>query len=311
MRARNIKPGFFKNELLVELPFEYRLLFIGLWTLADREGRLEDRPTKIKMALFPADSVDVEAGLQALHDHRFILRYEVGGKPFIAISAWGKHQNPHYKEVPSAIPAPGSSPVHEPNASGSPRVSPRQALGEPEASPGSKPLARAPNPADSLIPDSLIPDPPLPPDGGTPPARRGTRAGEAGKLWPTGWSEEAEKELQSLLAEYPKKRPDGTRMSNGSPKELRRLWLGILQANPQVTPRLLKLCAYEHLESEHSPGVRVEETGFVQLLSTVFGPKKASWESYLEGAMARQRAQDSGLNPEPIPLMRLQEVAHG
>lgn len=134
---------------------------------------------------------------------------------------------------------------------------------------------------------------------------------DAGKLWPAGWSAEAEEQLQHLLGEYPKQRPDGTRMSNGSPKELRRLWLGILQANPAVTPRLLKLCAFEHLESEHHPGVRLEETGFVQLLSTLYGPKKASWEGYLPGAQARQRAQDSGLNPDPIPLMRLQEVAHG
>ena len=29
-RARNIKPGFFTNDLLAELPFETRLLFIGL-----------------------------------------------------------------------------------------------------------------------------------------------------------------------------------------------------------------------------------------------------------------------------------------
>ena len=47
-RARNIKPGFFKNEFLAEMPCEVRLLFIGLWTLADREGRLEDRPKRIK-----------------------------------------------------------------------------------------------------------------------------------------------------------------------------------------------------------------------------------------------------------------------
>ena len=60
-RARNIKPSFFTNEDLVELPFEDRLLFIGLWTLADREGRLEDRPKRIKMAVFPADNVDVDA----------------------------------------------------------------------------------------------------------------------------------------------------------------------------------------------------------------------------------------------------------
>ena len=62
-RARNIKPSFFTNEDLVELSFETRLLFIGLWTLADRAGRLEDRPKRIKMAVFPADSVDVERSL--------------------------------------------------------------------------------------------------------------------------------------------------------------------------------------------------------------------------------------------------------
>jgi len=43
MRSRNIKPGFFKNEIIAEMPTETRLLFIGLWLLADREGRLEDR----------------------------------------------------------------------------------------------------------------------------------------------------------------------------------------------------------------------------------------------------------------------------
>lgn len=121
-RARNIKPGFFKNELLVELPFEYRLLFIGLWTMADREGRFEDRPTKIRMELFPADSVDVNSGLQALHDNGFILRYEADGKRFCQVLAWSKHQNPHVKEGASSIPAPdktGASPVQEPYEHGS------------------------------------------------------------------------------------------------------------------------------------------------------------------------------------------------
>ena len=54
-RARNIKPGFFRNSDLVELPMDARLLFIGLWTLADRMGRLEDRPKQIKMEIFPAE----------------------------------------------------------------------------------------------------------------------------------------------------------------------------------------------------------------------------------------------------------------
>ena len=53
-RARNIKPGFFKNELLVGLPYEYRLLFIGLWTIADRDGRFEDRPVDVPPVLSSA-----------------------------------------------------------------------------------------------------------------------------------------------------------------------------------------------------------------------------------------------------------------
>ena len=116
-RARNIKPAFFMNEILVGLPFEYRLLFIGLWTLCDREGRMEDRPVKVKMELFPADNVDVNAGLQALHDNGFILRYEVDGKRYLQVLTWGKHQNPHVKEAKSTIPAPGehgASTVQEP-----------------------------------------------------------------------------------------------------------------------------------------------------------------------------------------------------
>ena len=47
-RARNIKPGFFKNEDLAECSPWARLCFAGLWTLADREGRLEDRANVIQ-----------------------------------------------------------------------------------------------------------------------------------------------------------------------------------------------------------------------------------------------------------------------
>lgn len=116
-RSRNIKPGFFRNDVLVGLPFEYRLLFIGLWTIADREGRFEDRPTKIKMELFPADNVDVEAGLQVLHENGFITRYSVDAERYCLVLAWCKHQNPHVKEAQSTIPAPvkhGASPVQAP-----------------------------------------------------------------------------------------------------------------------------------------------------------------------------------------------------
>ena len=105
-RARNIKPGFFKNELLAEMPPETRLLFMGLWCLADREGRFEDRPKKIKMELFPCDSFSIEDSLALLAKDGFLLRYEVGGKRYAQVVNFTKHQMPHHKEVPSDIPAP-------------------------------------------------------------------------------------------------------------------------------------------------------------------------------------------------------------
>lgn len=105
-RARGIKPGFFTNDALVELPFSTRLLFIGLWTIADKEGRLLDRPKKIRMEIFPADDVDCEQGLTQLADKGFLLRYEVAGVRYIQVMNWRKHQNPHIKETDSQLPAP-------------------------------------------------------------------------------------------------------------------------------------------------------------------------------------------------------------
>jgi hypothetical protein len=116
-RARNLKPGFFKNEDLAECSFEARLCFAGLWTLADREGRMEDRPKRIKGELFAFDSVDVESLLAELAQYRFILRYEVDGLRLIQILKFSDHQNPHHREPESELPppqSPGLKPVAKP-----------------------------------------------------------------------------------------------------------------------------------------------------------------------------------------------------
>lgn len=105
-RARTIKPSFFKNETLAELPLSARLLFIGLWTLADRAGRLEDRPRRIKAEIFPYEDYDVESGLSDLCSGEFIVRYQVDESAYIQIVTFDKHQSPHVKEPASTIPAP-------------------------------------------------------------------------------------------------------------------------------------------------------------------------------------------------------------
>lgn len=106
-RSRNIKPGFFSNEDLVGCGFQAMLLFCGLWTIADREGRLEDRPKRIRALVFPySPKVPVDRLLTSLASRGFIDRYEVNSVKYIAIPSWHRHQNPHIKEVGSVLPAP-------------------------------------------------------------------------------------------------------------------------------------------------------------------------------------------------------------
>lgn len=117
-RSRNIKPGFFSSEELGLCDHGARLLFAALWTLADREGRIEDRPMRIRAYAFPYDAVtaeDVEKWLAQLESHGLIARYENGAK-VICVEKFKKHQNPHVKELPSTLPdKPGASPVLEPD----------------------------------------------------------------------------------------------------------------------------------------------------------------------------------------------------
>lgn len=105
-RSRNIKPGFFKNDQLAECEPLARILFAGLWCEADREGRLEDRPKKIKAACLPYDECDCDDLLNQLSAGGFIVRYVVDGKGIIQVSEFAKHQNPHVKEAASSLPAP-------------------------------------------------------------------------------------------------------------------------------------------------------------------------------------------------------------
>jgi hypothetical protein len=157
-RARNIKPGFFKNEELGECRLETRLAFIGLWLLADREGRVEDRPKRIKGELFPFDAFDVEPLLAELERSKFIVRYRNDDGRFIQIVNFAKHQSPHYTEKPSVI-----KPPELPETTQHEGARTRRAL--PEGSESVSPIKTGSLPPDSLIhrfTDSPNPDSPNP-----------------------------------------------------------------------------------------------------------------------------------------------------
>lgn len=149
MRARNLKPGFFSNEQLAECEPLARILFQGLWCMADREGRLEDRPKRIKAQVLPYDNCDVEAMLSKLQEVGLIVRYEADGLRVIHVINFAKHQHPHIKEVASKLPSMEQKP----------------SLGTVEHLPGHDPARLNPS---FLNPESPILNPPspLPPTSG-------------------------------------------------------------------------------------------------------------------------------------------------
>lgn len=147
-RARNIKPALFKNEILgIEDPL-LTLLFINLWCLADREGKLEDRPLRIKAETFPyRENIDINGYLTKLSQHGFIRRYSVGGVAVIQVIKFKDHQSPHNTEKASSLPDydPNYIDNKEQNS-----LTVKQPLNDSELTEAKRP--------DSLIPDSLIPD---------------------------------------------------------------------------------------------------------------------------------------------------------
>lgn len=79
--------------------------------MADCQGRLEDRPKRIKAEVLPYDDCDVAGMLSELAVNGFIVRYEVKNEHFIAIPAFDRHQRLSGKEATeeSRYPAPTGS----------------------------------------------------------------------------------------------------------------------------------------------------------------------------------------------------------
>jgi hypothetical protein len=151
-RSRNIKPGFFKNYVLADAGPQVQLLFAGLWCLADRDGRLEDKPRFIKAELFPYYDFDVNGGLTELERLKFICRYRVDDMAIIQVLNFQKHQSPHKTEKASALPTMEFSAKESNSKTGSCVDNGEHTV--------ISPLENDGNPPDSLllIPDSLIPE---------------------------------------------------------------------------------------------------------------------------------------------------------
>lgn len=118
MRTRLIRPEHFTDERLVDLEPLTRLLYAGLPCCADRGGILEDRPRRLKLQLFPGDTYDVDAGLDALAAAGLLVRYTApDGLALILLTEFEKDQRPHRSEVKSIYPRP-TCPAENPGSPG-------------------------------------------------------------------------------------------------------------------------------------------------------------------------------------------------
>jgi len=119
-RIRSIKPEVWADERIGELSRDARLLFIGLITMADDEGRLRGLPAAILGHVFPWDADALKrlpAWLAEVETSGLIVRYEHEGRPYIAIPNFAHHQRidrPSASALPpppafTGVPVPGSS----------------------------------------------------------------------------------------------------------------------------------------------------------------------------------------------------------
>ena len=104
MRIRLLHPGFFTDPVLCGLSDFDRLIFQGLWLLADRDGRLVDSVKMVDGALLALDDRSSREALVTLAAAGRIVRYETNGVKVIQVKNFAKYQHIHPKEAPSKLP---------------------------------------------------------------------------------------------------------------------------------------------------------------------------------------------------------------
>lgn len=115
-RKRDISPEIWVNEQLGNVCREARLLFIGIISAADDDGRLKGSARILRAQVFPLDedlpSTTVGLWRDALAEQGLICCYRVDGTEYLHLPTWSKWQAMN-RTYPSKIPP---CPVHEGDA---------------------------------------------------------------------------------------------------------------------------------------------------------------------------------------------------
>ncbi len=116
-RKRMISPEFWTDATMVALPFEARLLYIGMWNFADDYGYLADEPDRLALQILPADDVDIETMIDLLVVAERLARYEAeDGTRYLHIRHFGDHQKVDHPSASLYANREGSRKLAIPNA---------------------------------------------------------------------------------------------------------------------------------------------------------------------------------------------------
>jgi uncharacterized phage protein (TIGR02220 family) len=94
-RIRTIKPEFWCSEQVAACSPIARLLFIGLWNFCDDHGVHPASIKRLKMEVFPSDSMaddELRAVIDELVAAGLLYVYQVDGKGYWQVTGWAAHQ---------------------------------------------------------------------------------------------------------------------------------------------------------------------------------------------------------------------------
>lgn len=163
-RIRSIKPEIRTSEKVTAWPIEVRYFWVLLWGYVNDYGKGSDNARLIKADSYPLDdeitAATVEGYLDLLANDGVIVRYEVGGKRYLAVKNWEEHQKPSHRakdtfpDPPEALSQPsGESPETLAPEQGA--GSREQRAGEQGAEKGPKKTGPHPLPLDFAVSDDM------------------------------------------------------------------------------------------------------------------------------------------------------------
>ena len=120
-RKRSISSGIWENEVVQALSDPAFKIWVGIWSVSDRNGIFPWRPLKWAMRFAPRNIHEAEQLFQELLGGGLVEKIETQGEAYGFSVNWSKHQDPHIDEAPvypmptspNFTPCPPRHPTHK------------------------------------------------------------------------------------------------------------------------------------------------------------------------------------------------------